>query len=70
MSSIFLTIAIAFVVVLIALALLGISWIITGKLRIRPGACGQDPTKKQSQNENCGTKVSCQLCEKPKKEKK
>jgi len=64
------TLSIAFVVTLIALALLGISWLITGKLCIRPGACGRDPTKKQNTEEGCGTDVNCTLCKKPEGKKK
>lgn len=65
MSSITLTILIAFVVVVIALALLGISWLITGKLRIRPGACGRAPSAKR--DDSCGSGTSCTLCDKDKK---
>lgn len=68
MSTLLLTLTLAFVFVMIALAFLGISWLITGKLKIRPGACGQDPTKKRNQDDSCGTKVSCHLCEQPKKD--
>lgn len=66
MSTLLLTLAIAFIVVMIALALLGISWLITGKLKMRPGACGRDPTKNRNEEPNCGTGVDCQLCEKTK----
>jgi len=65
MSNLFLTFSIAFVLVVFALTLLGISWLIKGKLSIKPGACGRDPTKKQ--DESCGKKVSCGLCEGEKK---
>lgn len=64
MSTLFLTLAIAFVVVVIALALLGISWLLTGKSKIRPGACGRDPTKKQ-EDDSCGTTTNCHLCKHP-----
>jgi hypothetical protein len=70
MSSLLLTLGIAFVVVLIALACMGISWLITGKLKMRPGACGRDPTKKRDDEEGCGTNVNCQLCKKPEEKKK
>lgn len=69
MSSLLLTLGIAFVVVMVALALLGISWLLTGKLKIRPGACGRDPTKNKD-DENCGTGVNCQLCKKTEEKKK
>lgn len=63
MSTIVLTIIIAFIIVLLAVGLLAIGWLITGKSKIRPGACGRDPTKKR--NESCeDDKASCGLCEK------
>ena len=69
MSTLILTLSIAFVVFMAALALMGISWLLTGKLNIRPGACGKDPTKNRD-DENCGTGVNCQLCKKPDEKKK
>jgi len=65
MSSLILTLTLAFVVTVIAILLLAISWLITGKSKIRGGTCGRDPTKKQPEDEDCGTKTSCQLCKKP-----
>lgn len=70
MDGLFLTLAIAFVITLVALGLMGISWLLTGKLKIRPGACGRDPTKKQSDEEGCGTDVNCSLCKKTEDKKK
>ncbi|MBA3237576.1 MAG: hypothetical protein H0T62_04405 [Parachlamydiaceae bacterium] len=61
------TAAIAFVIVLIAMALLGIGWLLTGKPRIQPGACGRAPTQKKTRTDECGQKASCQLCEHDKK---
>ena len=61
------TAAIAFVLFLIALALLGVSWIVKGKLSIKPGACGQDPTRQK--DGKCGKSISCILCEKSEKPK-
>ncbi len=60
MSSLLLTLAIAFVIVLISIGLLAIGWLISGKARIRPGACGRDPHKNR---EDCQTSASCQLCD-------
>jgi len=68
MSTLVVTIAIAFIFVLIAVAALGISWLITGKLSLKSGACGRDPTKKK--DEDCGTSASCGLCKKEKEEDK
>jgi hypothetical protein len=57
------TILLAFGVVILALALLGIGWLITGKVRIIRGACGMDPNKVR--DERCGRKISCEICKKP-----
>lgn len=62
MDTLFLTLIISFIFVIIAVALLGLSWLITGKSKIQPGACGRDPTKKREKD--CSTEVSCHLCEK------
>lgn len=67
MTSLLLTIIIAFVIVMIAIAFLAIGWLATGKSKIRPGACGRDPTKQKE--EDCGKNSSCGLCEKPKDKK-
>jgi hypothetical protein len=64
MSTLLVTIAIAFAVIIAALAFMGISWLITGKLSMRPGACGRDPTKKRSDEEGCGSQPDCMLCKK------
>jgi hypothetical protein len=62
-----LTIIIACIVVLLAMAILGISWLITGKLSLRPGACGRAPTK--DRDEHCGKDATCGLCGKNKDKK-
>lgn len=63
----FLTILILTVVaVLLAVSLMGIGWLLTGKVRIIKGACGMDP--KKLRDKQCGTKdIHCDLC-KPGKE--
>jgi hypothetical protein len=66
-NTLLLTLGIAFVVVVLSMALMGISWLLTGKLKIKPGACGRDPNKKR--DEECGTDVDCQLCKKNDDEK-
>lgn len=63
MDNLIITVTIAFVMVFICLCLLGISWLITGKSRIKPGACGKTPT--QNKNNECGDITSCDLCKKP-----
>ncbi len=67
MSTLFLTIALACAFVLGAMALLGISWLITGKSSLKPGACGRDPTKKRD-DKACGK--TCHLCEMPDEKEK
>lgn len=69
MDTLLLTLLMAFAIVIIAIALLALSWLFTGKSSLRPGACGRDPTKKRTNEEGCGTKTSCQLCEHPEKKK-
>ena len=59
MSNLFLTLVVAFVIIVFAIALLAIGWLITGKTRIEKG-CGRDPTKKR--DESCH---SCDLCSHP-----
>lgn len=58
MSNLFLTLVIAFVIIVLALAALAIGWLITGKNKLQRGACGRDPTKKR--DDSCQT--SCDLC--------
>lgn len=63
MSNLFLTLMIAFVIIVIAIACLAIGWLITGKTKIERGACGRDPNKKKDE---CDTdKSSCGLCSPP-----
>lgn len=64
MSTILLTLTLAFIGVLCALALLGIGWLITGKSKIKAGACGRDPTKNRDENCNESPTLSCGLCKK------
>lgn len=60
MNNLFLTLIIAFVVIVIAIAALAIGWLITGKTKIERGSCGRDPTKPRE--ESCKTTASCDLC--------
>lgn len=66
MSNLFLTLVIAFILIVLALAALAIGWLITGKCKIQKGACGKDPSKKQ--DEDCHS--SCSLCETDSKKEK
>ncbi len=69
MSTLLITLLIAFVVVVAAVSLLGIGWLLTGKSKIRAGTCGRDPNKKKDKA-SCGTDVSCSLCDRTDDEKK
>lgn len=66
-DNLFLTLVIAFVIIVIAIACLAIGWLITGKTKIERGACGRDPNQKQ---EDCDSNTGCSLCEKPEKKTK
>jgi hypothetical protein len=57
MNNLFLTLMIAFVVIVMGIACLAIGWLIKGKTNI--DRCGRDPTKKR--DESCST-ASCDLC--------
>jgi len=61
-SNLVLTLSIAFVLFLIAIAFLAVGWLLTGKVKLRPGSCGRNPHMKQS--DTCGKEGSCALCEK------
>lgn len=67
MSSLLLTLAIAFVITAIAVGLLAVGWVLTGRSRLQAGACGRDPHKKRNEEEGCGTKSHCSLCDQEKK---
>jgi Sec-independent protein translocase protein TatA len=57
-------------VVLGAVALMGIGWLLTGTVRIVKGACGMDPNEIRKKSKECGTpEFHCDLCD-PDKEKK
>jgi len=64
MDSLLTTAVLASFILFIGLLLLGIGWVITGKVLLKGGMCGRDPTKKKG---SCDTDVSCTLCDKDKK---
>lgn len=66
MSNLLLTIIIATILVLLAVGALAISWLITGKLSLKSGACGRAPQKKR--DSHCGSDVTCGLCGKEAKQ--
>jgi hypothetical protein len=63
MAALFSTLAIAFIVILVAIGLLAIGWLVTGKAKICAGSCGRDPNIRKKE---CGNSenVSCHLCDK------
>lgn len=63
MSTLFLTLALAFGAVLAAMVLLGISWLFLGKTNLRAGACGRNPHECQEKSNDT---VDCTLCNKNK----
>lgn len=65
MSTLLTTLLIAFIIITLAIAMLAIGWLLTGKSKLKPGACGRDPNKEK--NSECGTGISCQLCDKEEK---
>lgn len=67
MSTLLVTLLIAFIIITLAIGSLAIGWLITGKQKLKPGACGRDPHK--TKDEDCGTGVNCQLCDKPEPKK-
>ena len=69
MSTLYLTLIIAFILVVIAIAFLSVGWLFSGKSKIRRGACGMDPNKLR--DKECGNeKMHCDLCEDPEPKKK
>lgn len=65
MSTLTLTLLLAFLIVILAICALAFSWIFTGKVRIQFGACGKDPTKTRK-DQACDSDMECGLCSKPK----
>lgn len=61
MNTLLVTLLITFILIMVALLLLGFSWFFTGKSRFRPGMCGKTPSQK---NGDCRSdkNISCGLC--------
>ena len=57
------TLLAAFVLLIVASALLGVGYLITGKTRLK-GSCGMDPNKRRSGK--CGKDIACPTCGKGK----
>jgi len=56
------TLGITFVLFILALSLLGVSWLFTGKSRLRIGMCGRVPTQIRNKDKGCGTQHTCGIC--------
>ena len=63
MSNLFLTLVIAFVIIVFAIALLAIGWLIKGKTRMEK-TCKQDPTKQKDESSHTSYEI-CTPSEKP-----
>jgi hypothetical protein len=55
LSTLLLTLLIAFILVVLAIAALSVGWLFSGKSKIRRGACGMDP--KKLRDKECGNNV-------------
>lgn len=62
MSNLFLTLVIAFVIIVIAIACMAIGWLIKGKTKIDQRSCSSTQTK----NQECGSTTLCSLSKTPK----
>lgn len=67
MSNLFLTLIIAFVIIVLAIASLAIGWLVTGKTKIEKKSCEGEPGLKQGECD--GATPSCSLCETDDKKK-
>jgi hypothetical protein len=55
------TFTLSIVLVLIALVLISLGWLFTGKQNIKRGMCSRDPTKVNK--ESCEKEQSCPMCD-------
>lgn len=62
MNKLFETVSFATVLIILALILISISLLFTGRQRIKSGTCGRFP-KKGKENEICENKGGCDLCD-------
>jgi hypothetical protein len=60
-SNLFLTLVIAFIIIVIAIAALAIGWLITGRTKLQTGSCGRHPS--QNKDQNCNEIQSCNVCQ-------
>lgn len=61
MSTLIITLLVAFVATVSAITLLAIGWLISGRSRMVRGGCGMDP--KKLRDGQCGNAHNCSLCD-------
>jgi hypothetical protein len=61
MSTLMITLLVAFIATVFAITCLAIGWLISGRSRIVRGSCGMNP--KRPQDASCGKDVHCAICE-------
>lgn len=61
MSTLVITLLVAFVATVFAITCLAVGWLISGRSRIVRGSCGMDPHRRR--DTHCGKDVHCSLCE-------
>lgn len=62
------TILIAFLLIFVSVAFLGLGKLLTGKSKLRLGMCGKFPRKKKGSETGCGKDQTCDLCGKKEEE--
>lgn len=61
MSTLVITLLVAFIATVFAITCLAIGWLISGRSRIVRGSCGMNPHRRR--DNQCGKDVHCSLCE-------
>lgn len=61
MSTLMITLLVAFIATVFAITCLAIGWLISGRSRIVRGSCGMDPHRRR--DTHCGKDMQCSLCE-------
>jgi hypothetical protein len=61
MSTLMVTLLVAFIATVLAIASLAIGWLISGRSRIVRGSCGMDPHRRR--DKHCGNEAHCSLCD-------
>lgn len=61
MSTLMITLLVAFIATVFAITCLAIGWLLSGRSRIVRGSCGLDPNRKR--DGECGSDIQCGICE-------